>query len=67
MLKLSRVVQAYNWLNLDNLFQYVKDLDMEDWRMLERLDFDLDLNPRDSELQLQDTCLTHIRFRIRKI
>ena len=23
---------------------------MEDWRMLERLDFDLDLNPRDSEL-----------------
>ena len=40
IVKLS-VVQAYNFLNLCDL-NYVKDLDMEDWRMLERLDFDLD-------------------------
>ena len=54
IVKTACVVQAYNFLNLCDLFNYVKDLDMEDWRMLERLDFDLDLNPRDSELH-QDT------------
>ena len=50
IVKTACVVQAYNFLNLCDLFNYVKDLNMEDWRMLERLDFDLDLNPRDSEL-----------------
>jgi hypothetical protein len=28
----------------------MKGLGMPEWRLLERLDFDLDLNPRDSEL-----------------
>jgi len=50
VLKTACVVQAYNWLNLDKLFYYMKDLGMPEWRLLERLDFDLDLNPRDSEL-----------------
>lgn len=50
VLKTACVVQAYNWLNLADLFNFMKGLGMPEWRLLERLDFDLDLNPRDSEL-----------------
>jgi MoaA/NifB/PqqE/SkfB family radical SAM enzyme len=52
VLKTACVVQAYNWLNLKDLVDYIKTLErkVSEWRLLERLDFELDLNPRDSEL-----------------
>ena len=50
VLKTACVVQAYNWLNLEKLYYYMDSLGMPEWRLLERLDYDFDLNPRDSEL-----------------